>query len=198
MDGRDPVGDLLEGGTGPPWWRRAWTELPAAGRRALVAVLLVALAGGAVLWLRHLAAEQERRERVDLATSLGVVSSSTEPPGGRVRFFVLVRNDGPLPVSVTAVDGGGQGLRVQMLADGERTVGPGREIEIPLSVRLTCPASAGELAADLRVRRQDGGSTTRRTTLKPAQPVTDVAVTLCAVRPGLRDHELAGPVLRGP
>jgi len=195
--GRDAL-DLLEGGTEPPAWRRAWAALPAAGRRAVGALVLVALVGTGALWLRDRAAEQERRERVDLGTAVGVVSSSVDPPGGSVRFFLLVRNDGPLPVTVTAVDGGGPDLRVRMREDGVRTVLPGRDAEIPLSVRLTCPVSSSELAAELRVHRADGGTVTRGVDLRPASLVLDVATTLCGVRPDLRDHELSGPVLRDP
>ena len=46
------------------------------------------------------------------------------------------------------------------------------------------------------VRREDGGTTTRRVELSPASLVLDVAATLCDARPELRDHELSGPVLR--
>ncbi len=53
------------------------------------------------------------------------------------------------------------------------------------------------MTAEIGVRRQDGGSTTRQVVLEPAFLVLDVAATLCAVRPDLRDHELSGPVLRG-
>jgi hypothetical protein len=49
---------------------------------------------------------------------------------------------------------------------------------------------------EIRLRRQDGGTASRRVDLQPADLVRDAAATLCAVRPGLRDHELSGPVLR--
>ena len=187
---------MLEGGLEPPWWRRAWAALSPRGRRGLAAlVVLAAVVAGAVL-VRERAADQERRERVALATTVGIASSSTDPPGGQVRFFLVVRNAGPLPVSVTAVEGTGEGLRLAMRDAGARSIGAGGEIEIPLSVRLTCPTGPAALTAEIAVRRDDGGSTTRRVDLQPARLVLDVAATLCSVRPDLRDHELSGPVLR--
>jgi hypothetical protein len=128
-----------------------------------------------------------------------VWSSSTSPPGGAVGFFVLVGNDRAVPVSVTSVNASTDSLRLRMRDDVARRIEPAHEIEIPVSVRLTCVAGGGDpapLSTELRVRREDGGSTTRRVDLQPASLVLDVAATLCVVRPGLRDHELSGPVLR--
>lgn len=166
---------------------------------AALGVLL--LIGAVVVWSRERAADRERAQRVDLATSLGVWSSSTSPPGGQVGFFVLVRNDGERAVSVTSVSGVGDGLLLRMRDEGERAVPAGAEVDIPMSVRLSCaagtPTTAAALPAEIGVRRQDGGATTRQVELEPAVLVLDVAATLCAVRPALRDHELSGPVLRG-
>jgi hypothetical protein len=114
-----------------------------------------------------------------------------------VRFFVLLRNAGPRPVTVTALDGVGEGLRLRILDETDRPVPAGAEVEIPLSVRVTCPAGSGGLTAEVRVRRQDGGAAVRRLGLEPARLLLDVAATVCSVRPDLRDHELSGPVLRG-
>jgi hypothetical protein len=189
--------DLLEGGTSPPVWRRLWAATSPGVRWALAVLVVAALVVGGAVVLRERAAEQALRERVDLAATLGIASSSTNPPGGSVRFFVLLRNAGPRPVTVAAVDGTGEGLRLRMLDQVDRPLPAGAEVEIPLSVRLTCPAGAGELTADVRVRRQDGGPASRRLRLEPAGLLLDVAATVCSVRPDLRDHELAGPVLRG-
>ena len=189
--------DVLEGGTGPGWWER----VPPAARRLGVAVVVLLVAVAALVWARDRAADRERARRVDLATTLGVVSSSTSPPGGQVSFFALVRNDGELPVSITSIDGTGDVLRVRMKDDADRPLPAGAEIEIPLSVRVTCAAGDGRsapLRAEVGVRRADGGATSRVVDLEPAVLVLDVAGTLCAVRPDLRDHELSGPVLRGP
>jgi hypothetical protein len=193
--------DVLEGGLEPSPWRRRWTAFPGAGRRLVAALGVLLLIGAVVVWSRERAADRERAQRVDLATSLGVWSSSTSPPGGQVGFFVLVRNDGERAVSVTSVSGVGDGLLLRMRDEGERAVPAGAEVDIPMSVRLSCaagaPTTAAALPAEIGVRRQDGGATTRQVELEPAVLVLDVAATLCAVRPALRDHELSGPVLRG-
>ena len=171
--------------------------------RGLVAGLAVlVLLGGGALFVRNWSAERELRQAVELSTSFGVWSSSTIRPGGEVGYYLLVRNDGALPMSVTSVDAAGVGLRLSMRDEGERRIPPGREIEIPMSVRVTCVPGTGvarpSLAAEIGVRREDGGTTSRPAELRPASLLLDVAATLCAVRPDLRDHELSGPVLGGP
>ena len=192
--------ELLEGGNGASSWDTPPAPLSRGGRRLVAALAALVLLAGGVLFVRNWAAERELRQAVELTAALGVVSSSTTPPGGAVRFFLLVRNDGALPVAVTGVDGAHPGLRIRMRDDGERRIAPGREVEIPLSVRLTCVPGAGDarpsLTVDIEVRREDGGATSRPAELRPASLVLDVAATLCAVRPDLRDHELSGPVLR--
>jgi hypothetical protein len=159
----------------------------------------MALVIAGVVWFRDWSAEQDRRQRVEVTTSLAVWASSTSRPGGELGYFVLVRNDGALPIRVTSVDGTGAGLRVRMEDAGDRRLAPGEEAGIPLSVRLTCSGVGGRdgaLPADITVRRADGGSAVRRVDLEPARALLDVARTLCGVRPELRDHELSGPVLR--
>jgi hypothetical protein len=160
--------------------------------------VVVGLLAAGVAWYRDRAAERELAERVALTTSLGVSSSSTTPPGGEVGYFAVVRNDGPRPVEVTGVEGGTDRLRVTMRYDHRPRLDPGTVNAIALSVRLTCRpgAAPADLPVEIRVRRQDGGTTSRRVDLQPAALVGDVAATLCRVRPGLRDHELSGPVLR--
>jgi hypothetical protein len=171
--------------------------------RGLVAGLAVlVLLGGGALFVRNWSADRELRQAVELSTSFGVWSSSTIRPGGEVGYYLLVRNDGALPMSVTSVDAGGDGLTLRMRDEGERRIPPGREVEIPMSVRVTCVPGTGvarpSLAAEIGVRREDGGTSTRPAELRPASLLLDAAATLCAVRPELRDHELSGPVLRGP
>jgi hypothetical protein len=182
----DP-GELVESGPPPP------------GRRLLVVLGLLVLAGAGLLWFQDRAADRALRDRVVLETTLVISSSSMSPPGGSVHYFVLVRNAGPLPVSVTGVAASAGGLRLRMRDDRERRIPAGSRVEIPLSVRLTCPGRADatpmDLPATVGVRREDGGSTTRRVRLRPAGLALDVARTLCGVRPDLRDRELSGPVL---
>jgi hypothetical protein len=86
------------------------------------------------------------------------------------------------------------------LLEGEQRVDAGYEVTLPISVVLTCAAGAGRpegpLNAVLMVRRADGVSMAERVPLRPAALVLGVAATLCGVRPGLRDYELSGPIVR--
>ena len=192
--------ELLEGGDGASSWEAPHAPLGRGGRRLVAGLAVLVLLAWGVLFVRAWSAERELRQAVDLTATFDVTSSSTTPPGGSVRYFLLVRNDGALPVSVTSVDAADTGLRLRMLEDGDRPIAPGREVEIPLSVRLTCVPGAGasgpSLTAEIGVRREDGGSTSRPAELRSAALVLDVAASLCLVRPELRDHELSGPVLR--
>jgi hypothetical protein len=190
-------GDLLEGGLRPPWWRRAWRALP-RWARLLGVVLVAAVALGVVgLELRERAAERALTRQVDLGASMSLSSLSTTPPGGQVSFYVVVRNDGPLPVRITGLEGSASGLRLRMQDDVERQVSPDGETAVPVSVRLTCADYDGgdDLTTAIAVRRADGGATTRRVRPDPAVLLLDVATTLCGSLPGLRDQEISGPVL---
>ena len=191
-------GELFESGPPRVAWRERWAALPSAARRLVAGLVVLVLVGAGVAWYRDRAAERELAQQVALTTSLGVSSSSTTPPGGEVGFFVVVRNDGARPVEVTAVDGTTDRLRLSMRYDHQPRLDPGTVNAIALSVRLTCRPGRGpaDLPVEIRLRRQDGGTASRRVDLQPAALVTDVVATLCAVRPGLRDHELSGPALR--
>lgn len=199
---------LEEDGTSD--WDTPPSPLGRSTRRLVAALAALILLGGGILFVRKEAAEREARQAVSLTVTFQIVTSnSTAPgppaaappvPGGSVHFWVAVRNDGPLPVAVTAVDAADTGLRIRMADDGDRQVPPGREVGIPLSVRLTCAPGTGaaqpSLDAEIGVRREDGGTTSRPAELQPASLVLDVAASLCQVRPDLRDHELSGPVVR--
>jgi len=186
--------DLLENGTGPRWWE----TVPRPVRRLAAVLVVVLLVVGGIVWVRDRAADRELAQRIDLVTFLALESSSTSPPGGRVSYFVVVRNEGLRPVSVTGIGGGAEGLRLRMRDGVASTIPVGGELSIPLSIRLTCAdTTSGPLTAELTIRRADGGAASRDVDLEPAALVLDVAGTLCAVRTDLRDHELSGPVLRG-
>ena len=189
--------DVLEGGLAPPWWQRRWSALPPAGRRLVIAVVVLLAVGAGSLWLRDRAADRALAQRVDVTASVAVSSSSTTPVGGQVSFFIVVRNEGPLPVRLTSVEGSVDGLRLRDLDDLAPPVAPGKQAAVPVSVRLTCARYSGGDGLDvaITVRREDGGSATRRVRAGSAHLLLDVATTLCSVRPGLRDRELSGPVL---
>lgn len=182
--------EVLEGGTTAPERRR---------RHVLMAlVLLLLVAAGGLEW-RNWAAERAVRQAVALTTTFGVDSSSASPPGGAVRYFVVVGNAGARPISVTSVTASSGGLWIRTADPGPYRVDAHGEVEIVLSVRVTCAGGvdpAGALPASVGVRREDGGTLTRHVELRPASLVLDVAATVCAARPGLRDHELSGPVVR--
>jgi hypothetical protein len=193
----EPAGDVLEGGLRPPWWQHRWRALPRAARLVAAALVVSLAAGAAALELHDRAAEQALARQVDLTAHLGVSSLSTTPPGGQVSFFVVVRNQGPLPVRITSVDGTTGGLRLGPRDDVQRQVSPGGETAVPVSVRLTCPRFDGGagLTTRIAVRRQDGDRVARRLVPGAAGLLTDVATTLCRSRPDLREQELSGPVL---
>jgi hypothetical protein len=199
MSAPPPV-EFLESGTEPSRLQARWAALPRTARAAVAALLVVALLVAALVWVHDRSARRALEQRISLTTALGVSSSSTTPPGGEVGYFVVVRNNGLRRVSVTGVEGATGRLRLQMRDDADRQLDPGTETAIPLSVRLSCRAGAGAgetgVPLVLRLRRADGGATSRRVVLQPATPLLDVATTLCAVRPDLRDDELSGPVLR--
>jgi hypothetical protein len=195
--GDPPEGDLLEGGLRPPWRQRLRARLSRRTKVLVVALVVLLAAGAGSMWLCDRAAERAEARRVDLTASLGLSSLSTTPPGGQVSFFVVVRNEGVRPLRITAVGGTAGGLRLRGDDDVERSVSPGGETAVPVSVRLTCPRYDGGagLTTTVAVRRQDGGRVTRHLRPGTAELLTDVATTLCGARPDLRDQEISGPVL---
>ena len=155
-----------------------------------------------LVWWREQALERELRERVVLASSIGVLSSSSSPPGGSVHYFLLVRNDGPRPVAIESLDASADGLRLRLRSSGGHRLAAGAEISLPLSVRLTCgePGTAPRTRLDpqLTVRNEDGGEVVAPVEHGAAGSLVGAVDALCRVRPALVDHELSGPVLDGP
>ncbi len=183
----------------PPWWQRRWTALSRRTRGGAVAVVVLLVLGVGGWELRDRAGERALAQRVDLTASMGVSSLSTTPPGGQVSFFLVVRNEGVLPVRVASVEGSAGGLVLRGSDDVQRQVAPDGEAAVPVSVRLTCEqyAGGGDLIAEVTARRQDGAAVARQVRPDPADALLDVAATLCAVRPDVVDQELSGPVLDG-
>ena len=118
-----------------------------------------------------------------------------------MHYFLLVRNDGPRPVSIGSLDASADGLRLRLRSSAGHRLAAGAEIALPLSVRLTCgPGTVPRTRLDpqLTVRNEDGGEVVRTVEPGAAGSLVGVVDALCRVRPALVDHELSGPVLDGP
>ena len=179
--------------------RRRWADLPPRWRWSAVAVVLVLLVGAVVGVVLDRRAQHRDAERVAVSVALAVAVSSASPPGGAVNYGLLVRNEGRAPVVITSVAGGSERLVLRSLG-GDRRVPPGVEVQLQTSVRLVCGGVTGRppagLHAEVRVRRTDGSTAVRQVAVGDAGSLLDVATTVCAVRPELRDFELNGPVAR--
>jgi len=188
---------VLEYQPEPFWWQRRWRALPQRWRRLVATLAVVAVLAVGTVQVHSWAVARDLAHRVVLATSLGVWTSSTARPYGYVSYFVAVRNDGTQPLAVTSVEASTDRLRLRSRSDAPRRVEAGQEIQILVSVRLTCGttvASTPALPGQVSVRRDDGGSAAQRVDLQPSALILDTANTLCAVRPALVDHEISGPV----
>ena len=144
-----PSGELLESGNTQAR-RERWAALSPATRRLVVVLGVLCVAAAGLVWFRDWSAERELRNRVALTTALSISSSSTTPPGGQVGYYVVVRNEGRRRVSVTAVEGTTDRLRLRMRDDAARPVDPGTETAIPLSVLLSCAPGAGRSGSPWR------------------------------------------------
>lgn len=167
---------------------------PRRRRLVIAAVVLLVLAAAGGLLVR-----QRLADRVALAASLEVATTATSPPGGAVRWSVAVRNDGARPVRVVSVTTSTDRIVLSSGGTVSGPVQPRQEVDIPVSVRLTCGSTTrpASLATAVRIRRSDGGSATRVVPLAAAASLLDVVDTLCSVRPDLRGQELSGPVVPG-
>ncbi len=198
---------MLESPTGlPERFADRWARLPAVRRRFAVAALALATStAGSVLAVeagREWRAERRLAETVAVRASMGVFASSRSPIGGRVDFYVSVRNVGPRPVRVSDVRIVHGGLHVRGVDVPRTAIPPSGVIDVPMSVRLSCAprrglARAGQLPGVLVMLAQNGRRRTVELTITRAGPLLDVVETVCRVRPTLRNAELSGPVLPG-
>lgn len=200
------VGDVLEG-TAPEdesLVKRRWTRLSTWQRRFIVGagVALASLAGIVVLLDRY----EERRaelamaDQVLLQVSLEVSSSSSSPPGGRVDYFLSVRNQGARTVYLIAVSFAAARFEATSRSTGETALRSGGEIFVPLSVALDCarpdpPAQGAAVSALVSAVAASGRTQRVRVPLARASLLTDVATTLCGVVPSFAG-EMSGPVVR--
>jgi hypothetical protein len=184
-----------------------WRAIPRARRRALTAAvaLLLACAAAGIGGRQGAAWLEERRlaDRVQLRASIDVRSwSTTMTSRGRVDFFARVYNTGRRPVSITAVRITQPGLSIRSRPAPPRAVDAGEWLRVPLSVILDCtrhrtPPPAGGLRGEVAASSPNGRARDVVASFDRATLITDVADTLCRIRPGLRDAELSGPVGSG-
>jgi hypothetical protein len=177
----------------PRWWRRA------VAVSALLLFVVPATLFGASLgraWL----IERGLRDEVSLVGTVHVLATSTTPLGGSVNYNVAVRNTGARPVQITGVDISQSRLHITDKSPSPLRLAAGETGEVAVSVRLDCTRGGpfdprdglrGEVVAIAR------SGTQHRVYIAFEQGflLTDVANTLCRVRPGLTDEELSGPVL---
>lgn len=140
--------------------------------------------------------ERRREDALDVRVTVGVFAASSSPVGGRVDYYVLVDNTGPLPVAVDAVAIGDGRVAARSRRPARGPAPPGGTAYLPLSVRLDCTAPAGPLTVSVTARPASGRPRAVAAPLQ-ARPLTDLGARLCAVNPTLRSGELSGPVL-GP
>lgn len=173
----------------PRWWR--WV-----GVLLGIGAMLPVLVTSAQDW----AAERAAQDELLLSARLRVWTSSTNPVGGRVDYFVVIRNAGERPVVVTGVDVAELRLRVTDRVDRGVEVAAGDVRSVPVSVRLSCAPGAdfdrdAALRAVVSAEPQSGRQRAVTVPVERSELLTDVANTLCSVRPDLADKELSGPIL---
>ena len=199
-----PETDLLEGGPESGVGSRLGSTWMFASRRqrlvavsALLLLTLPAITLVVVLKARSWLDERRLRDEVSVTTTIDVAVSSTTPLGGRVDYFVVVRNMGTRDVRVSGLEHTDARLRIRSRDFAAVVLVPGSTVDIPISVHLDCTGSPIGTAALLGTvwatpasgRAQDVPASLGRSLL-----LTDVAQTLCEVRPELTDRELSGPV----
>jgi hypothetical protein len=180
-----------------------WRRTPPRRRRAVsfsIGVLTAVLALGVLAiqgrgWL----VERGLRDQVSLVATVRVSAASMTPRGGSVNYIVAVRNTGPRAVQITGVDVSASRLEVRGTSAAALRLVPGDSGEVPVSVRLDCTRAAttgdglrGTVAIPLNARQH-----TVSVTVDGAFLITDVADTLCRVKPDLKNAELSGPILPG-
>lgn len=193
-------GDVLVGGAAQPSpLARRWASSSPRRRRAAAGALAAAVAAVVVvLAAQQLSGwnlEQRRRDEVALAATLDVSSISTVG-SGRVDYFAVVRNLSPRPVRLDGLELTTASLHITSHQLPGVPVPSGGAVDVPISVRLDCAGGtqAGVLSVAILTTPESGRQQTVRLALDHAFLVTDVAATVCRVRPYLTDLELSGPV----
>jgi hypothetical protein len=182
-----------------------WSAVPRRRRRGMaagVAVILAFTAAGAGVreaqqWLQ----ERRLRDQVELRAAIDVQSWSSPLAGDRVDFFAIVHNTGSRPVRVTAIDIRYPRLHIRNRAAPRRPLAAGETLRVPLSVILDCTDRRTPRAGGLRGTVAASGANGRVRSVPASFDrsglATDVADTLCSIRPNLRGAELSGPLGSG-
>ena len=199
-----PEADLLEGRPEPgvgPRLGSSWTS--ASRRRRLVAVVAVlllilpAMAAVAVFGTRSWLAERSQRDQVSVTATVDVAVSTKRPLSGRIDYFVAIRNTGSSDVRIAGLTHTDARLRIRSRDFATILLAPGSTANVPISVRLDCsglPIGAGALLGTVTATPPSGRARDVPTSLDRSLLLTNVAQTLCEVRPELTDRELSGPV----
>ena len=201
-----PLSDVLEGP--PPMFRRLraiWSRLPRLWRVVVATATIVAVGLTTVLfgvtrvgeWL----IEQGVRDEVAIEAAIEVSSSSSSPAGGRVDYYVVIRNAGPRPVRIDGVEIVDAGFQItNKRALRQQDLQPGGLLFAALSVHLDCArsdvvAEQDVLSGLIAVRPTSGRWRRVEAPFTQAAPLVNMAATMCALNPDLRSGELSGPVL---
>lgn len=195
-----PAGDVLHaGGQSHRPVRDRWAALSARRRRwaaavALVLVAAVALPVGAAE-VRDRAEERRLRDTVQVTATLGATGRSSGPGGGRVDFYVTVRNDGLGRVRVDSVQLDSPRLRIRSRGENGGVAAPGATVDLPVSVLLDCTGGSAPLEGSVTARAASGRQQTVATPFAEVDRLVSGAAMLCRVRPGTVGRELSGPIV---
>lgn len=189
----------------PPSVLQRWSGLPRGLRATVAAAVAIAITFAVVPFgldrTRSWLTERALRDRVLIVAEIDASSSSSSPPGGRVDYYLSIRNDGPRRLRVTEVRlDQPDRLRAVIRDVGSELVQPGGSLLLPLSVALDCAAASptgrgASMGVQILVVPASGRRHHVDAAVPRAGPLGAVADTLCAVTPGVRVKELSGPVL---
>lgn len=199
-----PETDLLESGPEPGVGSRLGSTWMFASRRqrmvgvgALLLLILPTVTVVIVLKTRAWLNERSLRDQVSVTATIDVAVSSTTPLGGRIDYFVVVRNVGRRAVRISGLAHTDARLHIRSRDFATILLAPGSTVDIPISVRLDCtgpPIGTAVLLGTVAATPASGRAQDVPTSLDRSLLLTDVAQTLCEVRPELTDRELSGPV----
>ena len=197
--------DLLENG---PWLlsrlSERWRQKPLWWRRSVAAGALLVVVVPVTLFAasqgRGWLIERGLRDEVSLVGTVRVSAASMTPVGGSVNYTVAIRNTAARPVQIIGVDISESRLHVTDRGRRLPRLAPGETGDVAVSVRLDCTRGGafdrrGGLHGTVVAIPRSGVQHSVYITFEKAFLLTDVANTLCRIRPSTKDVELSGPVL---